>query len=89
MTEPNGKSRNILQTILFGLVVLFIIVDRLVLPQVGVTRAAESTAMAALKLTETIAVENRITKLEQGQTYIKEMLEKIDKKLDAHVGQVK
>jgi cell division protein FtsB len=89
MTELNGRSRNILQTVLLGLVILFIIVDRLVLPQVNVTRAAESTALAALKLTETIAVENRITKLEQGQTYIKEMLEKIDKKLDAHVGQVK
>ena len=84
-----GRARANLQTIMLALLIVAFIVEWMVMPKVNVSKNAESIASAAAKLAETVAIEKRITVLEEGQKYTITMLDKIDKKLDKHMESAK
>lgn len=84
-TEPNnGKTFKIIQTILLGLVLLFFVIDRLVIPQVTVARAAETSAQAAEKVAESLSIERRLTALETNYGNIEKLLQEIKADLRQH-----
>jgi hypothetical protein len=76
--EPNGggKFRLRIQDVLGVLLIFYLIIDKMIVPSIGVKSIAE-----------TLAIETRITKLETTSEYVKIMLDKIDKKLDVHIAQ--
>ncbi len=73
--ESNSKFRNIIQIALPLLVLFYMVVDRMIVPQVS-----------ASKIADTLALEVRIAKAETTMEYVKLMLDKIDRKLEQHVG---
>ena len=84
-----SKLRAWLQTGVVILVLLFLVIDRIVVPQVSVIKSAETAAEAAAKVANAIDVERRLTRLEAGQDYIKAMLDKIDHSLTQHMAKEK
>jgi hypothetical protein len=83
--DGNNKGRNIVQTALLILVVLFIVIDRIVIPQVGMTKAAETNAQAAQRISDAVAIERRLTALETRYDAIERYLARIESKIDKHM----
>jgi len=89
MTERANGVFKIIQTVFLVLLLIAFVIDRMILPQVYVGKAAETTSQAASRLSEAIANEKRISTLEEGQKYIKETLDRIEKKIDDHMAKGK
>ncbi len=74
MTPATARTFRTLQTIALGLALLFIFLDRVVIPQITANRAAES-----------VMNEKRFTKLETNYENIEKLLNEINRKIDNHI----